>query len=156
MEPVAFNFAFASAGKSMLARMAMMAITTSNSIKVNAWERLRMDLEFLMVCLVGLIVVNVQDSATGFRAHRSREFNPLAMNLDGKLSAAWLKSAPHPFPLPCEGRGGICRHSQSSSWRGEDIRLSREMLVQLPIASNSMFSRTICAPLLTRKIWQLN
>jgi hypothetical protein len=38
--PCAFVFAFESAGKSMLANMAMIAITTSNSIKVNPlWDR---------------------------------------------------------------------------------------------------------------------
>jgi hypothetical protein len=36
MIPCAFNFAFASTGNNMAARMAMMAITTSNSISVNA------------------------------------------------------------------------------------------------------------------------
>ena len=35
---LALSFARASAGNSMLARMAMMAITTSNSIKVNPGE----------------------------------------------------------------------------------------------------------------------
>ena len=35
---VAFCFAFDSAGKSMAARMAMMAMTTNSSIKVNAFR----------------------------------------------------------------------------------------------------------------------
>ena len=37
MADCAFSFAFANAGNNIAARMAMMAITTSNSIKVNAF-----------------------------------------------------------------------------------------------------------------------
>jgi hypothetical protein len=40
----AFSFAFASAGSNMLARIAMMAITTSNSISVKA-QRAAVNLE---------------------------------------------------------------------------------------------------------------
>ena len=38
----AFAFALAKAGKSMPAKMAMIAITTNNSIKVNAARRFRL------------------------------------------------------------------------------------------------------------------
>src|ERR1035441_7025927 len=40
---LAFSFARASAGNSRLARMAMMAITTSSSIRVNPWRRFGWD-----------------------------------------------------------------------------------------------------------------
>ena len=44
-----FSFALESAGKSIPARMAMMAITTNSSIKVNPWCRQR---EGSVVCII--------------------------------------------------------------------------------------------------------
>ena len=37
---MAFSLALAKAGRSIAARIAMMAITTSNSIRVKAWRKL--------------------------------------------------------------------------------------------------------------------
>jgi hypothetical protein len=48
--PMLFDFALLKAGKSMLARMAIMAITTSSSIKVKAFCRLE-DLRLFKIML---------------------------------------------------------------------------------------------------------
>src|SRR5688572_28299365 len=50
--PVAFALALASAGRSMLARMAMIAMTTSNSIKVNPAEEIRRRCRRKFGCIV--------------------------------------------------------------------------------------------------------
>src|SRR5215470_6770315 len=49
----AFSFAFERAGKSSAARIAMMAITTSNSIKVKAPDGSRRDRRWFDTCITG-------------------------------------------------------------------------------------------------------
>jgi len=50
----AFAFAFAKAGKSIAAKMAIMAMTTNSSIKVNPllWEVLVVILSLFIICIL--------------------------------------------------------------------------------------------------------
>src|SRR5688500_6107021 len=66
-----FAFAFASAGKSMPARMAMIAMTTSNSIRVKAANRFS-DF-FVRITWVPSYINSLNRCHPGFSPHRQSE-----------------------------------------------------------------------------------
>src|SRR6188474_3223422 len=68
--PVAFCLALASAGKSIPARMAMIAMTTSNSIKVKAERLRRFNLSILILWVDGEIGAEPRCRQWSFASHR--------------------------------------------------------------------------------------
>src|SRR5437879_6300294 len=84
----AFSLAWAKTGKRMAARMAIMAITTSNSIRVNAGFRVRC---IRPPFLLGVLPLPV-------RARRLSEGNRFALTLPGNVQP--LSGHPALFLLP--------------------------------------------------------